>query len=150
MAEMSPELMNMINGDAYCYVATASKDGMPNVAIIGSVRAVSPDTIIMAAGFMNKSLKNLQENPKTSVIFYSGLPTQKTKASAEELAKTTGGQIKGSVSLLTSGDVHEKTKAAMKERFGPEIAQMVKATVVLKVEEIYTVGLGPEAGKRIA
>jgi predicted pyridoxine 5'-phosphate oxidase superfamily flavin-nucleotide-binding protein len=150
MAEMSPELMNTINGDCYCYVATASKDGMPNMAIIGSVRAVSPDTIIMAAGFMNKSLKNLQENPKASVIFYSGLPTQKTKASAAELAKASGGQVKGSVSLLTSGDVFEKTKAAMNERFGPEIAQMVKATVVLKVEEIYTVGLGPEAGKRIA
>ncbi len=150
MAQMSPELMNMINGDPYCYVATASKDGMPNVAIIGSVRAVSPDTIIMAAGFMNKSFKNLQENPKASVIFYSGLPAQKTKASTEDLAKITGGQVKGNVSLLTSGDVHEKMKAAMKERFGPEIAQIVKATVMIKVEEIYTVGLGPEAGKRIA
>jgi predicted pyridoxine 5'-phosphate oxidase superfamily flavin-nucleotide-binding protein len=150
MAEMSPELMNMINGDAYCYVATASNDGMPNVAIIGSVRAVSPDTIIMAAGFMNKSFKNLQENPKTSVIFYSGLPADKGKASAEDLAKATGGQVKGSVSLLTSGEVHEKMKAAMQERFGPEIAQIIKATVMLKVEEIYTVGLGPEAGKRIA
>jgi predicted pyridoxine 5'-phosphate oxidase superfamily flavin-nucleotide-binding protein len=150
MAEMSPEFMNMINGDCYCYVATASKDGMPNMAIIGSVKAVSPDTIIMAAGFMNKAFKNLQENPKASVIFYSGLPAQKTKASAAELAKATGGQVKGSVSLLTSGDVHEKMKAAMTERFGPEIGQMVKATVMLKVEEIYTVGLGPEAGKRIA
>jgi len=30
------------------------------------------------------------------------------------------------------------------------MAAMMKATVVLKVEEIYSVGLGPEAGKRIA
>jgi predicted pyridoxine 5'-phosphate oxidase superfamily flavin-nucleotide-binding protein len=44
MAEMSKELMDLINGGGYCYLATASKDGMPNVAIIGSTRAVSPDT----------------------------------------------------------------------------------------------------------
>ena len=88
MTEMSKELMGLLNGDGYSYVVTASKEGMPNTAIIGSIRALSPDTIIMAAGFMNKTLKNLQENPK--------------------------------------------------------------ASVVLKVEEIYSVGLGPEAGKKIA
>jgi predicted pyridoxine 5'-phosphate oxidase superfamily flavin-nucleotide-binding protein len=150
MAQMSQEIMNLINGDDYCYVATASKDGMPNMAIIGSVRAVSPDTIIMAAGFMNKSFKNLQENPKASVIVYTSLPPQKTKASAEDMTKIGGAQIKGSVSLLTSGDVHEQTKKMIAERLGPEMAAMIKATVVLKVEEIYSVGLGPEAGKRIA
>ena len=63
MAEMSKELMELINGGGYCYVGTASKDGMPNMCILGSTRAVSPDTIIMAAGFMNKGLKNLEENP---------------------------------------------------------------------------------------
>jgi len=36
MAEMSKELMDLINEGGYCYLATASKDGMPNIAIIGS------------------------------------------------------------------------------------------------------------------
>jgi predicted pyridoxine 5'-phosphate oxidase superfamily flavin-nucleotide-binding protein len=150
MANMSKELMDLINGGGYCYVATASKGGMPNMAIIGSTRAVSPDTIVMAAGFMNKSLKNLEENPKASVIVYSALPANKMQASQQELARATGGQIKGSVSLLTSGDMHERVKSAMVERFGPQMGEMIKATVMLKVEEIYSIGLGPEAGKRIA
>jgi predicted pyridoxine 5'-phosphate oxidase superfamily flavin-nucleotide-binding protein len=150
MADMPKEIIDLVNGDGYSYVATASKDGMPNMAIIGSTRAVSPDTIILAAGFMNKSLKNLQENPKASVIVYSALPPKKTQASMEDFAKIGGGQIKGSVTLLTSGDMHEKVKSMMVERLGPKMGEMIKATVVLKVEEVYSVGLGPEAGKRIA
>jgi uncharacterized protein len=149
MAEMSKDLMDLINGGGYCYLVTASKDGIPNAAIIGSTRAASPDTIIMAAGFMNKSLKNLQENPKASIIVYSSLPSNKMQATMEDFAKIGGGQIKGSVSLLTSGDIHEKVKKAMVERMGPQMNEMIKTTVVLKVEEIYTVGLGPNAGKKI-
>jgi predicted pyridoxine 5'-phosphate oxidase superfamily flavin-nucleotide-binding protein len=150
MAEMSKEIMDMVNGDDYSYVATASKDGMPNTAIIGSARAVSPDTIIMAAGFMNKTFQNLQENPKASVIVYSSLPPAKTKASMADFARIGGAQIKGSVSLVTSGDIHERNKQMIAERLSPDMAAMMRATVVLKVEEIYSVGLGPEAGKRIA
>jgi len=150
MAEMSKELMDLINGGGYCYVATASKDGMPNTAIIGSTRAVSPDTIVIAAGFMNKGLNNLKENPKASVIVYSALPTDKVQATMDDFSKVSGGQIKGSVTLHTSGDIHERTKSVIAERISPNMAAMMKATVVLKVEEIYSVGLGPEAGKRIA
>jgi hypothetical protein len=40
-------------------------------------------------------------------------------------------------------------KKMIVERLGPQWGEMMKATVVLKVEEIYSVGLGPEAGKKI-
>lgn len=119
MTEMSKKLMDLINGDGYSYVVTASKEGIPNAAIIGSIRALSPDTIIMAAGFMNKTLKNLQENPKASVIVRSGLPTNKLQATMEDFAKIAGVQVKGSVSLLTSGDMHERVKSIIVERLGP-------------------------------
>jgi hypothetical protein len=33
---------------------------------------------------------------------------------------------------------------------GREAAEMLKATVVLKVEEVYSITPGPEAGNRIA
>ncbi|GAJ09898.1 unnamed protein product, partial [marine sediment metagenome] len=59
-------------------------------------------------------------------------------------------QMKGSVALLTSGDMHEQTRGMVTNILGAEAAQMLKATVVLKVEEIYSVTPGPEAGKRIA
>jgi predicted pyridoxine 5'-phosphate oxidase superfamily flavin-nucleotide-binding protein len=122
MAEMSKELMDLINSGGYCYLATASKEGMPNIAIIGSTRAVSPDTVVLAAGLMNKNLNNLQENPKASIIVYSGLPSDKMQA----------------------------TKTMLAERMGPQVAEMTKAAIVLKVDEVYSVGLGPQAGKRIS
>ena len=150
MVEMSQDIMGMVNGDDYCYLATASKDGMPNVAIIGSTRAVSPDTIAMAAGFMNKSYQNLQENPKATITVYSSLPPAKTKASMDDFARIGGAQIKGSVTLHTSGDTHEQMKKMVAERISPAMADMMKATVILKVEEIYTVGLGPQAGQKVA
>jgi predicted pyridoxine 5'-phosphate oxidase superfamily flavin-nucleotide-binding protein len=149
MAEMSKELMELINSGGYCYLATASKGGMPNVAIIGSTRAVSPDTIVIAAGFMNKGYKNLQENPQASIIVYSNLPTNKMQATMEDFAKIGGGQIKGKATILTSGEVHNQVKNIIKERMGQQMADMTKATISLKVEEVYTVGLGPDAGKRI-
>jgi len=68
----------------------------------------------------------------------------------EDFARIGGAQIKGSISLHTSGDLHERNKSMVAERISPQMAAMMKATVVLKVEEIYSVGLGPEAGKRIA
>ncbi len=45
--------------------------------------------------------------------------------------------------------MHEQTKGMLTKILGPEAAQMLKATVVLKVEEIYSITPGPEAGKRI-
>ena len=150
MANMPKELIDLINGGGYCYFATASNDGMPNVAIIGSTAAVSPDTILIAAGFMNKGFKNVQENPKASVIVYSNLPANKMKATSEDFAKISGGQIKGKVTVLTSGEVYDQVKTAIRERLGQQMADMIKAALSLKVEEVYSVGLGPDAGKRIA
>lgn len=149
MAEMTQEIMGLINGDDYCYLATASKEGKPNVAIIGSARAISPDTIAMAAGFMNKSYQNLTENSKATVIVYSSLPPIKTQASMEDFSHIGGAQIKGNVTLLTSGEAHENMKKMVAERISPAMAEMMKATVLFKVEEIYSVGLGPQAGKQI-
>jgi hypothetical protein len=72
------------------------------------------------------------------------------QATMEDFAKIGGGQIKGKATILTSGEVHNQVKSLIKERLGQQMADMTKATISLKVEEVYTVGLGPDAGKRIA
>ena len=149
MAEISKELMDLINSVPCCYLATASREGVPNVVPAGSTAAVSPDTIVVAGVFLGKTLENLKENPKAAIVVNSAAPP-KAEISVEKLAQVTGGQIKGSVTLLTSGDIHEQTKSMVAKLLGTEAARMLKATVVLKVEEIYSVTPGPEAGKRIA
>jgi predicted pyridoxine 5'-phosphate oxidase superfamily flavin-nucleotide-binding protein len=149
MQQISKELMDLINSAPCCYLATASKDGVPNVVPVGSTAAVSPDTIVVAGIFLGKTLDNLKENPKAALVVNSAAPP-KAEISVEKMAQITGGQVKGSVTLLTSGDVHEQTKGMLAKILGAEAAQMLKATVVLKVEEVYSITPGPDAGKRIA
>jgi hypothetical protein len=48
-------------------LATADKNGNVNAAVFGSPRMVDEETVIMAIGD-NRSLQNLQENPKASFI----------------------------------------------------------------------------------
>jgi len=129
MAEMTKELRDLINSGGYCYLATASKEGMPNVAIIGSTRAVSPDTVVLAAGFMNKNFRNLEKNPKSSVIVYSGLPSNKMQASMEDFSKAWDGQIKGSVTLHTSGEVRERMKTVL-TAFTPMVVEFFGISVL--------------------
>lgn len=149
MAQMSEEIMDLINSVPCCYLATASIAGVPNVVPAGSTAAVSPDTIVVAGIFLDKTLENLEENPKAAVVVNSAAPP-KAEISVEKLAQITGAQIKGSVTLLTSGDMHEQTRGMVAKILGAEAAQLLKATVVLKVEEIYSITPGHEAGKRIA
>jgi len=47
-------------------VATASKEGVPNVVPIGFCLLVDDETIWIADNFMVKSLANLEENPKVA------------------------------------------------------------------------------------
>ena len=151
MAEMTKELMNLIDdGDGYCYWGTASKDGVPNVAIYRATRAASPDTIVLTSHIMGKTFENIRENPRASVVVYSGLPSDKRQASPQGFMQVSGGQVKGSASLQSSGEWFEQTKAMMAESVGPEAAAKLQAVVVLKVEEVYSVGGAPDAGKKIA
>lgn len=48
-------------------LATANKNGDVNAAVFGSPRMIDEETVIMAIG-ENRSLQNLQENPKASFI----------------------------------------------------------------------------------
>jgi predicted pyridoxine 5'-phosphate oxidase superfamily flavin-nucleotide-binding protein len=150
MAEMSKELMELINSVPCCYWATASKDGTPNVAAVGTTTAVSPDIIVAAGIFLGKTLDNLKQNPKVAVIVTSVAPApSKAEMTLEKYAQVTGAQIKGSVTLMTSGDIHEQIKSGVARVLGAQVAQMIKETIALKVEEIYSVS-AVEPGKRIA
>ena len=51
-------------------VATAAKDGTPNVVPIGIVELASDDTIWITDNFMNKSLENLKSNPKIAIYIW--------------------------------------------------------------------------------
>ena len=50
------------------FVATASSDGTPNVVPIGFARPIDDKRILIVDVFMKKTLSNLEENPKMSII----------------------------------------------------------------------------------
>jgi len=120
------------------------------VGPVGTTSALSPDTIAAAGILMSKTLKNLRENLKAAVVVNS-VPeaSWKVEMSAEKYAQVAGVQIKGSVTLLTSDDVHEEMKDLVSKALGPQVSQAVNTTVMLKVEDIYSLsGAGPS--KKIA
>lgn len=128
---MTKEMIEAINNDLV-FVATVNREGIPNVVPIGFARPLDENTILIADNFMKKTRENLEANPKISFV---------TKDSTK-----CPYQFKGSVEIFTEGKyfdtVTEWGQNAM-TKLSP------KAAVLVKVEEIYSIQPGPEAGKKI-
>ena len=114
-------------------VATASKDGWPNVVPIGFVELVDDETLWVADNFMKKTLANIKENPKMSIFIWG----PETKGCF---------QIKGDVELKTEGPEFAK----MQETVRAKMAQApAKGLMIVKIREVYTCSPGPGAGDKL-
>ncbi len=111
-------------------IATASKDGTPNVGPKGSVHVIDEETLAYAEGTGEKTLRNLQENPKAAVLVV-------------DREKGDGYQIKGKAELLSTGDFFEEVARKQEQRKRPRPKYAVK----IKIEEIYSVKPGMTARK---
>jgi len=115
-------------------VATASKDGWPNVVPIGFVELVDDETIWIADNFMKKTLANVRENPKVSIYIWG--------------AETKGCfQVKGNVEVRTSGPEFEKMQFTVRSKMAKAPA---KSLLIMTIQEIYECTPGPQAGEKIA
>jgi predicted pyridoxine 5'-phosphate oxidase superfamily flavin-nucleotide-binding protein len=129
---MNQEMMDNITKNNLVFLATAAADGTPNVVPIGLAKPLDNKTVLLVANFMKKTIQNLKNNPKASIIVgnVSECPYQ----------------FKGSVKIEESGknydDAVEWAKSVM--------AQLNPfAAVILDVEEVYSVQPGPDAGKLV-
>ena len=115
-------------------VATASKDGVPNVVPIGLVMLQPDDeTIWIVDNFMNKTLANVKENPWVAFSLFN--PDGKESY-----------QVKGTVTVENSGSDYQKAvdfAHARKETLPAK--NLLKVTV----KEIYYVSPGPKAGQKL-
>ena len=129
---LTADMMEAIEKSNIVFLATANKHKDPNVVPIGLARPLDDKTILLVANFMNKTYKNLKENPKAAVVVADA-----TKCPY---------QFKGAVEIHESGkyfdDAVEWAKSVMTQ-LEP------KGAVLLKVEEIYSIQPGPDAGKKI-
>jgi predicted pyridoxine 5'-phosphate oxidase superfamily flavin-nucleotide-binding protein len=128
---MTKEMIETVEKDLV-FLATSSKEGIPNVVPIGFARPIDEETILIADNYMNKTRKNLEENPNISLVTKDA-----TKCPF---------QFKGKIEIFESGKyfdiVTEWGQNAM-TKLTP------KAAILMKVEEIYSIQPGPDAGKKI-
>ena len=136
MAKMTKEMQEMFNRVGCKQLATASKNGIPNVVPINFMKIVDAETILASAVFMTKTFNNLKENPVCAISVWEGF---------------TGFQFKGSVSILTDGPVFKET-AAWTEEEGKKLGLPLKSkgAIVMKITDIYSVAPGENAGNKIA
>ncbi len=114
-------------------VATAAKDGTPNVVPIGVIELVSDDTIWITDNFMNKSLTNLKANPKVALYIWG--PEIKGCF-----------QIKGHATVKTSGREFDEMKANLNKK---NPALPARSLIIVKIAEVFNCQPGPDAGKKL-
>lgn len=114
-------------------VATASKDGTPNVVPLAMVRIVDDETIWITDNYMNKSMSNLRTNPKVAIYIWGS-----------EIKGCF--QIKGVTSIKTSGKEYEDMKADI-NRKRPELP--ARSLIIMKVTEVFECKPGPAAGAKL-
>ncbi len=117
------------------WVATASRDGLPNVSIKGSLRILDDEHLLFADLFSLKTRKNLEENPQVAVMVY-------------DAESRTGYEMKGTVELISQGALYDQAVERLKQL--PTPLPPPKYVVRITVESIFNQSLGPEGGKRVA
>ncbi|MDD1756372.1 MAG: pyridoxamine 5'-phosphate oxidase family protein [Methanomassiliicoccales archaeon] len=133
MVALTSEMMEMFKAMGKFPLATASKDGEPNVVPVGSVYLIDPETIWIGNNFMNASIRNLRENPRACLYVWG--PEIKGCL-----------KIKAKVTILETGPDFEKMKDMIKARKADLVC---KSLLVLKVTEVYNCKSGPDSGKKL-
>lgn len=133
MVKLTAEMKEAFGRMKIFPVATASKDGTPNVVPIGVVELVGDDTIWIVDNFMHKSLENLSANPKIALYVWG--PEIKGCF-----------QIKGQASVKTSGKDFDAMKAKINAK---NPAMPARSLVIMKITEVFECEPGPKAGSKI-
>jgi uncharacterized protein len=114
-------------------VATASKDGTPNVIPLGIAELVDDETIWFTDNFMNKTLSNIRVNPKIAIYIWG--PEIKGCF-----------QIKGTAAIRNSGPEYEEMKARINKK---NPALPARSLVIVKITEVFECKPGPTAGAKL-
>ena len=117
------------------WVATATREGVPNVTPKGSLKLLDEHHVLFADLFSLKTRKNLLENSKIAVT-------------VADAATAKGYQLKGTAEIVTSGPLFEDISKQLKE--SPKGLPLLHYVVKITVEAVFDQSVGPDAGKQIA
>ncbi len=122
MAAIPEEVKKIIGEQRVGFIATATKEGRPNVSPKGSLRPLDDETLIFAVVNSPHTRDNLKENPVASVAVYD---TQGRK----------GFQLKGKAEVLEEGPLFDQVAQGLKQRF-PQLPP-TQCVVKIRVEEVF-------------
>ena len=115
MAKLNEETKKIIAECGPALVATASKQGKPNVSVKGSFRVVDDEHVVFVEGGRLYTLANLRENPQLSAIVFDPV-TRK------------GCRIWGKAEIVDSGDLFDSISEEFAAK-GMEVKHLVKVAV---------------------
>ncbi len=133
MVKLNEEMKEAFKKMKIFPVATASKDGTPNVIPLGIVELVHDDTIWITDNFMKKTMDNLKENPKISLYLWG--PEIKGCY-----------QIKGATTISTKGKEYDEMKAKINKK---NPALPARSLIVVKITDVFECMPGGNAGKKL-
>lgn len=136
MVTMNSRIKDIFEKQQTVPLATATKDGVVNVVPINAKKILDNETILISDQFFGKTLNNMRDNPQVAITVWEDLE---------------GYQIKGSVTIETSGARFEET-ARWIEGIGKALNLPLrsKGAVIMKITEIYNVSPGPDAGALVS
>jgi hypothetical protein len=133
MAKITDEMKEVAAQSKLWAVATATKDGEPNVVPIAFTKVLSDDELLLMDNFMKKTRDNIEANPKVAVSVW--VP-----------GDSKGFQFKGNARVETSGKVFDEGVKMVKTS---EPGLNSKAAIIVKVTAIYITSPGPHAGELV-
>jgi predicted pyridoxine 5'-phosphate oxidase superfamily flavin-nucleotide-binding protein len=133
VGRMDEDVLRVLAQTKVVPVATASKDGAPNVVPMTFVKALDDSAVLVVDNFMDKGARNLEENPRLAICVWD-LETKRAY------------QIKGTAEVQRSGQVYDDTVAWVHET-KPDTDP--KAAVVLRVSNVYVCHSGADRGKDV-
>jgi hypothetical protein len=123
---VSEKVRKILTSDSRMSVySTSSKDGITNIAVMGSTTMLEDGTLMIAIG-NNRTFTNLQENPCASCLV--------------KIEGTTGLQMEGCrlylkvKSILDSGEVFDSFISKLRSKIG-SAADMLKHVVIFEITE---------------
>ena len=131
MVKLTAEMKESFAGAKYYFIATSAKNGIPNVVPVSFLKVYDDETLLLSNQFLNKTLKNLQENPHLAVSYWGDKG---------------GFQIKGTVAIHKGDKVFDEDVAWVKSKY-PNM--MPRSAVVVKITDVFQIKSGPDAGKKL-
>jgi uncharacterized protein len=120
MAKLTEEAKKTIGMIHPAYVATASKNGKPNVSAKGSLRVIDDEHVLFADVHSPRTVANIRENPQVAIICLDAVAHK-------------GCRIWGKGEVMSSGELFDKAVTDLAAR-----NMKVNNVVKVAVEEVET------------